>query len=37
LLLSREVGIFPLLALNAERSQHLEPVCDHLSREGYEG
>lgn len=31
-----EVRIFPLLALRAERSQHLEPVCDHLSREGHQ-
>ena len=32
---AREVRIFPLLALRAERSQHLEPICDYLRREGY--
>lgn len=32
---AREVRIFPLLALRAERSQHLEPVCEQLRREGH--
>lgn len=32
---AREVRVFPLLALRAERSQHLEPICDCLRREGY--
>lgn len=32
---AREVRIFPLLALRAERSQHVEPVCQQLRREGY--
>ena len=27
---AREVRIFPLIALRAERSQHLEPVCNQL-------
>ena len=31
---AREVRIFPLIALRAERSQHLEPVCDQLQRDG---
>lgn len=33
---AREVRIFPLIALRAERSQHLEPVCDQLQRDGYQ-
>lgn len=32
---AREVRIFPLLALRAERSQHLEPVCEQLRQEGH--
>lgn len=32
---AREVRIFPLIALRAERSQHLNPVCTQLRREGY--
>lgn len=32
---AREVRIFPLLALHAKRSQHLEPVCNQLRREGH--
>ena len=31
---AREVRIFPLLALRAERSQHLKPVCEQLRQEG---
>lgn len=34
-LVAREVRIFPLIALRAERSQHLKPVYDQLQREGY--
>lgn len=30
-----EVRIFPLLALRAERSQHVEPVCEQLRRDGH--
>lgn len=30
-----EVRIFPLIALRAKRSQHLDPVCDRLQRDGY--
>jgi len=33
---AREVRIFPLIALRAERSQHLEPVCERLQRDGYQ-
>ena len=32
---AREVRIFPLLALRAERSQHVDPVCEELRREGH--
>ena len=32
---AREVRIFPLLALRAERSQHVNPVCEELRREGH--
>ena len=32
---AREVRIFPLIALRAERSQHLIPVCERLERDGY--
>lgn len=32
---AREVRIFPLLALRAERSQHLESLCAILSQEGH--
>lgn len=32
---SREVRIFPLLSLRAERSWHLDPVCAQLGREGH--
>ena len=32
---AREVRIFPLLALRAERSQHVDPVCKELRREGH--
>lgn len=33
--IAREVRIFPLIALRAERSQHLEPVCERLQDDGY--
>ncbi len=33
---AREVRIFPLIALRAERSQHLEPVCNQLQHDGYQ-
>ena len=33
--IAREVRIFPLLALRTERSQHLDPVCEQLRREGH--
>ena len=33
---AREVRIFPLIALRAERSQHLNPVCRQLRQEGYQ-
>ena len=32
---ARELRIFPLLALRAERSQHVDPVCEELRREGH--
>ncbi len=32
---AREVRIFPLLALRAERSQHVDLVCEELRREGH--
>ena len=36
LVFAREVRIFPLIALRAERSQHLNPVCRQFRQEDYQ-
>ncbi len=32
---AKEVRIFPLLDLARNRSVHVEPVCDHMTKQGY--
>jgi hypothetical protein len=33
--LANEVRVFPLLGLDSQRSSHVGPVCEHLTRAGF--